>query len=383
MNQLSESTVSMLRCPTTGQSLRLLAIADAETQIGTPLVSLRLCKDGEEVKAPPFGPTPQVLLREDAELAYPVVDGIPILLAPEALGPQSKQRDFDLRQARYDEAYSEMQFYNEMASEQAERVEELECFDLLRPLMNLSEEASLAFPAPRADWLDAVYDSASQNDAYEHLAPIANQRLLQLGGQGYHAVKFLLGGASEAWAITPMLGELRLARALARAVGVEDRLRCVVSIAEELALGSDTFDGIYSGGCVHHMVTDLAMDEASRVLKQGGRFAAVDPWKTPFHDVGTKLFGKREAVHCRPLTTQRVAPMFEAFNEAEVVHHGAVSRHLLLALHKLGLRSPLAVADRIGSFDDAVASVVPGMRGLGSSVALLATKSPTDSANAA
>lgn len=375
--------LDLVRCPTTRQRLRLCSLQEAEATLGAPLVSLRVCEGEDRDKAPPFGPTPEVLLREDNRLAYPVVDGVPVLLAPEALGPERDCRVFDLRQPRYDEAYSEMRFYNELASEQAERVEQLDCFDLLKPLIESRDlQGSNDFPAPRAKWLDAVYDSASQADAYEHLAPITGSRVLQLGGQGYHAVKFLLAGAEEAVAVTPMLGELRLAQALAKASGVEGRLHGVVSIAEELALADDMFDGVYSGGCVHHMVTDLALAEAARTLKPGGRFAAVDPWKTPFHDFGTKLFGKREAVHCRPLTTRRVSPLYEAFDEARVVHHGALSRHLLLALQKVGLPSSMTVADRIGAIDDAISSLVPGVRRLGSSVALLASK-PIPSASRA
>ncbi len=366
--------LSLLRCPQTGEELALKDLEEAELAVGGPLVALRLPSDKEAQTAPPFGATPTVLLRSDGRVAYPVVDGVPILLAPEALGLRTACKAFDLSQPRYAEAYAEMRFYNELASEQAERVDELECFRLLEPLKKgLPAEQASQF-LPREKWLDATYDSLSQSEAYGHLAPVDGARLIQLGGQGYHAVKFLLAGAAEAWAVTPMLGEAKLAMALARAVGVEDRLRCVVSIAEELALSDDAFDGVYSGGCVHHMVTDLALAQVARVLRPGGKFSAVDPWKTPFHDAGTRLLGKREAVHCRPLTSRRVEPLFREFEDAKVVHHGALTRHLLLAVHKAGLKSSLAFAHRIGVADDFVSSLAPGLRRLGSSVALIASK---------
>ena len=70
----------------------------------------------------PVGPTSSVMLREDHQCAYPIVDGIPVLLAPEALVPPSRQRSFDLSDPRYAEAYAEMDFYNQVAEERAKDV---------------------------------------------------------------------------------------------------------------------------------------------------------------------------------------------------------------------------------------------------------------------
>ena len=39
----------------------------------------------------------------------------------------------------------------------------------------------------------------------------ATKRVLQVGGSGSHAVKFLVAGAAEAWLITPMHGETSVA----------------------------------------------------------------------------------------------------------------------------------------------------------------------------
>ena len=381
MTTHNEDLFQLVRCPETGQPLQVCSRTDAEAAIHAQLVSLRVFDKASGSSAEPFGPTPNVLLREDRLRAYPIVDQIPILLAPEVLGPPNDRRSFDLSDPRYDEAYSEMAFYNQVATKQARQVEQLECYQLLKAVKELGSGAEGGrFLEPVEAWLDAIYDSAAQIDAYQHLAPLEGSRVMQLGGQGFHAVKFLLGGAREAWVVTPMLGEIKLARALAHAVGVEERLRCVVSIAEELALESKMFDAIYSGGCVHHMVTEVALPEIARVLRVGGRFAAADPWKTPLHDFGTKLFGKREAVHCRPLTPQRIAPLATAFDDARVVHHGTLSRHLLLALSKLGLKSSLRWAHRVGQVDDAICSLAPGARRLGSSVALLGTKGGTERA---
>ena len=366
--------VSCLRCPSTGLELRLLQREDAERECGEELYPLRLATASESDRAPVTGVTDEVLLRSDGNLAYPVVDGMPILLAPEALGRKSDQREFDLGAPYFAEAYAEMRFYNRVASEEAEKVTESGSYEQLGFLRKQLEHREGVFPVPREAWLDAIYDCAAQWDAYTHLSPIDGGRLMQLGGRGFHAVKFLLGGAAEAFLVTPMLGEARFALALAKAIGVAEGLRCVVAVAEQLPLRDDLFDGIYSGGCLHHMVTDAAVPESSRVLKPGGRFAAADPWKTPFHVFGTKLFGKREAVHCRPLTPQRVAPVSEVFEDGRVVLHGSLTRHPLLALNKLGVSSSLRTAWNLNAVDDWVSSRVPGLRRLGSSAVVLATK---------
>lgn len=363
----------LLVCPETKERLRPCSLAEAESSVGSSLVPLR--EAVESSKSPPFGATGTVLLREDLRRAYPVVDGVPILLAPEALGASEERRSFDLRDPRYAEAYEEMAFYNEVASREAEDITTSEAYDLVAPVAGALSEARRSFPYPKEVWIDAVYDCAAQWDAYSHIAPITGRRVLQLGGKGIHAVKFLLGGAAEAWVITPMLGEARCAMALARAVGVEGRLRCVVAIAEELPLAGDSFDAIYSGGSFHHTVTGSAATESERVLKRGGRFAATDPWRAPLYAIGTKVLGKREpSVYCRPLTQERVEPVRRAFGEASIVQHGALTRYPLLALQKFGVSSSLSTAWRLNKLDDAACSLVPGLRGMGSSVVCLGTK---------
>jgi len=80
-------------------------------------------------------------------------------------------------------------------------------------------------------------------------------------------------------------------------------------------------------------------------------------------------------VFCRPITPARSSPMDASFSAARLVHHGALTRHPLLALNKLGLRLPLSWVYRVGCLDDSLASLVPGLRrAFGSSVAMLAVK---------
>jgi SAM-dependent methyltransferase len=315
------------------------------------------------------------MLRADHACAYPVVDGFPILLAPEVLLPPATERSFDVSAAPYQEAYEELDYYNAVAEEEDPFIGSSSAMATLKPLLALSPEKRHLFPEPRDISIDAVYDSAAQWDAYAHLAPFEGKVVLQVGGRGIHAVKFLLAGASEAWAMSPMLEEVKYAMALGRLAGVEERLHGVVGIAEEMPFRDEMFDAVYSGGCVHHMVTELALPECARILKAGGRFSAIDPWRTPLYAAGTTILGKRERnVHCRPLTNARVRPLLESFAGARVLHHGAITRYPLLALDKFGISSSLGLAWRLNAVDDAVSSVIPALRRTGSSVALLAEK---------
>lgn len=372
--QNTSDLTGLLACPETKQGLRACSLDEAEARVEYRLGPLRRSRAGDP--SPPFGGTGEVLLREDLSCAYPVVDGVPILLAPEMLGAEDDHRSFDLKDPRYAEAYEEMAFYNEVASKEAEDITSSESYSIVKPVVEANPRTVAdSFPNPREVWIDAVYDCAAQWDAYVHIAPIKDKRVLQLGGKGAHAVKFLLGGAAEAWLATPMLGEARCAIALAEAVGVADRLRCVVAIAEELPLATGSFDAIYSGGCMHHMITATAMPEAARILQEGGKFAATDPWRAPLYAIGTKVLGKREpSVYCRPLTKERVEPVAQAFGRSDVVQHGALTRYPLLALNKFGVASPLSVAWRLNEMDDSLCSLVPGLRGMGSSVVCLGTK---------
>ena len=363
---LNPERFSLLVCPETKQPLAPISLEKAQCKIGSELVR----REGIKAAIPPL-----VFLREDLQGAYPMVDGIPVLLLPEMLMPSDKMRSFNLKSPQYAEAYEEMSFYNRVATEEAAKIENTDAYKRLKPILSAPENKRLTFPHPRSLWIDAVYDCASQWDAYNYIAPVKDKRVLQLGGKGIHAVKFLIAGAREAWVVSPMLGEINYAIALAKAAGVEDRLRYAVCVAEELGLASESFDAIYSGGCLHHMVTSIALPEAARILKQGGTFSAVDPWRAPLYSFGTRLLGKREVgVYCRPLTSTRVAPLYESFSEARQIQHGTITRYPLLALNKFGINSNLATSWWLNKVDDMFSSLIPGMRNAGSSVVLLGTK---------
>lgn len=370
--------LEILVCPKTQQNLQYLPLAEAEQRMDTKLVSIRIpTQYNDDFTEPvPIGTTAYVLVREDMRFAYPIVDDIPILLIPEMLGAMKHQREFDLQNSIYAEAYEEMEVYNKFALSQAENIESSNSYPIIQPLSDINESDKEAFPNPVNLWIDAVHDCAGQSDAYAHIKPIAEKRILQIGGKGTHIIKFLLGGAKEGWSLSPMLGELQYTIALAKAFGITDSLQCVVAAGEELPFKDSSIDAIYSGGCIHHTVTDRALPEAARILVSGGKFAAVDPWKTPIHGIGTRVLGKREAdVYCRPIDEARALPLERAFPESSIIHHGAIFRYPLLALQKLGISTSLTAAWKMNKIDDFLSSLVPLFRNkFGGSVTLLGTK---------
>lgn len=306
-----------------------------------------------------------LLLRSDGCGAYPVVDGIPILMAPEMLVGANTTAEIDTGLDPYREAYEEMDFYNAVAADARADVSRSDAYQVVHPVMRAGR-------FPGRDWLDATYDLASQAEAYAYISPVEGCTTMQLGGGGIHAVKFLLAGAAESWLLTPMLGEAVFARALAETFGVADRFRAAVGIAEEIPLRTGSFDRVYSGGCLHHTITARAFPEIRRVLTAGGKFAAIEPWRAPGYRAGTKVFGKQErGVNCRPMEETRVQPLFRTFDNAAVIHHGTFTRYPLIALGKLGLHLGLPTMERITRVDDRLASK-SSLRRYGSSIALMA-----------
>src|SRR3712207_5039552 len=94
-----------LVCPLSGQGLRLLPLEAAEAAVSHG--RLRVARPTGYT---PVGRTSMVLLREDCQAAYPVVDGIPVLRSPEMLTLVA--RDVDVTVPRFAEAYAEMDHYD-------------------------------------------------------------------------------------------------------------------------------------------------------------------------------------------------------------------------------------------------------------------------------
>lgn len=309
----------------------------------------------------------ELMLRADNAGAYPIVDGIPVLMAPEMLVSAGRGMPIDTRKDPYREAYEEMDFYDAVAADEVSDLHNSDAFEIVHAARNGD-----VFPG--RGWLDSEYEITAQSDAYQFIAPMEGKTAVQLGGKGIHAVKFLLAGADESWLITPMFGEAVLARHLAAAFGVEDRFRAVVGISEEIPVADCYFDRAYSGGCVHHMVTERAFPEIRRILALGGKFAAVEAWRAPGYALGTKILGKRErGVNCRPLDEARVASLFTTFEDAAVHQHGTFTRYPLIALSKAKMKPRVETIEKVLRWDDRLASKL-SLSKYGSSAALLAER---------
>jgi SAM-dependent methyltransferase len=227
-------------------------------------------------------------------------------------------------------------------------------------------------PEPKSLCLAATFECPAEYEALSFIAPLRNKAVLQLGGKGTEAVKFSLAGAKEACLVSPVESELQCCKELARLCGVA--VSCKPGTAESIPFGDNSFDVVYSSGCAHHFKTVEAFPEISRVLRSGGRFAAVEPWRAPLYSMGTKMFGKRETeVHCRPLTKERVHSLSESFRCHDVRQHGTLSRYPMIALCTLGFMIPLSLAWWLFRADDRLCSLL-GLRVYGSCAAVLAEK---------
>jgi len=346
--------------------LRLVALDEATERLGVAPVALRTnaLKD-----APPVGPTQFVMITEELAI-YPVVDSVPVLLEPERLGRPADMRTFDLEHAAFHEAYLEMNFYNQIASSRMAVITESEDYRELTKIATF-EESHQEFPRPPQRWIDAPHDGTAQLDAYQAIAPLAGKHAVQAGGKGLHALKFLMAGASQATLLTPMVGEAMFGMALAAEFGFEDRFQAIVSVAERMPFTSASVDAVFAGGCAHHFTMDLAMPEVHRILASNGVFVAVEPYRAPLYNIGTRVFGKREPnAFCSPMSDDRIRPMFEAFSSSEVNHHGTFFRYPLIVASKLGLNLPISTLMKIYKLDNWLADKTATRRH-GSSIALI------------
>jgi uncharacterized protein YbaR (Trm112 family) len=319
------------------------------------------------------------LTSKDGSIGYPIRQGLPILLGPEAITGPSWSRD--TRAPQYAEAYGEMEFYNAAGAKRAEQIRAAGSAALVDSvsMKHLFEIARLPaedrddFPNPSLLWACDNIDAASEVDCCRHIGSVKGKRVIQVGGSGTTALLLLLAGAAQAILITPMIGEAQVA--LENATLLNLQLRCVIGIGEELPLEDGYADVCFVSGCIHHTRTEIAFKEISRVLSAGGKFAAIEPWKAPGYTFGTKLFGKREAnPFCSPLTKERLRSFQGAFNSADCVHHGVFTRYPSIVAQKAGLMLSVPHAEWVTRIDDAICDCIPLARQFGSGVALLATK---------
>jgi SAM-dependent methyltransferase len=315
----------------------------------------------EEVAVPSGGPA----------VYFPVVSGVPVMLETETLGSEPSDSQTEVNRDAFREAYEEMDYYDGAAGL---ALGELASSAEYRHLDMIRARTGSTFPSPDSTWLDASFDLLAQRDAYSSLGSLEGLRVLQAGGKGLHAVKFLLAGASHAVLLTPMVGEAVFGMALAAELGVKERFDAVVGIAERAPFVDDSFDRIYSGGSAHHFVERLAGPEMHRCLNRGGVFAAIDPVRAPLYGVGTKILGKRErGVFCRPMDESRLGELGSAFDDAEWSRYGAFYRYLLLAVAKAGVRVPAGAMLKVSEWSE-MAVAASRLGRFGSSCSFVARK---------
>lgn len=154
-------------CPDTRQALY---VADA-----TVVAARGLRPRRTSPQLPPLPSTCSVLLRADGLAAYPVINGIPVLKAPEALlATQLPDTRINLRDARYAESYEEQGYYAEQADKQDVAVHPLNA------LVGVSPVVRASFPFPPSVWVHEPYDSQAAWTAAQHIAPVTESGCCKL-----------------------------------------------------------------------------------------------------------------------------------------------------------------------------------------------------------
>ena len=327
--------VALLRCPVSGSELELARLRADERLVTVP-------RQGQH--ASPVGVTDRLLRLGDGSAAYPVVDGIPVLLGPERLvpadSPAARDPVLDLRDPLYAEAWEERDHYNavsriSLANLTRHGARGAQYMEGVATAVDVSA-AARSFPEPATIWVHSGYEVQPTLEAYRHLAPVSERTFLQIGGSGMHAVKLLLAGARQGFLVTPMLEEARYALRLAQLFGVRERFAAVLGIGEQIPFRAAVFDLAISMSCFHHMRLEFVADELHRLLKPGGRFSGLDPYHTALHSVGTAVLGKRDpSVHCQPFTEARLAPLRQRFPHMTAGRHAPLLRYLCVGLEKI------------------------------------------------
>jgi SAM-dependent methyltransferase/uncharacterized protein YbaR (Trm112 family) len=372
MIRVAPSVLPLLACPKSRRPLAWIAATRSQPQVVWQGMCALPATDG---------------YLSDGETAYPIVEGFPTLLWPDAF--TQAPATIDIRDPRYCEAYAEMAHYNPIARAMAQNVRASDAYMTLARIQQKCAPES--FPEPPQLWMDkGSFEMASRTNGYRYIAPLEGKIALNIGGIGRDAIRFILAGAAQAILVTPMIGEALFAWALAAELGVQERLSCVLGVGEELPLLDHSVDVISSHGCMHHMQLDIALAEYERVLQPGGKFIATDPWRAPLYGLGTTVLGKREqqllkrnqSVFCRPITAERLASLPLHFPEHVVENHGPLLRYPLIALSKFGVRFSQSSLWELAALDDRLGSAMGLKPHWGSSLLFGGTKRAPGSSRA-
>src|SRR6476620_9000398 len=113
-------------CPQTKLPLRPMSLEQAKEALGSENLAPRA-----NTEPAPFGVTATMMVRSDGGCAYPVVDGIPVLLATEQITPANRRQQFDFQDVKYAEAYQEMTHYNQVAKAEASAILQSEAYRMI------------------------------------------------------------------------------------------------------------------------------------------------------------------------------------------------------------------------------------------------------------
>lgn len=353
-----------LRCPVSGQPLY-----EADTDILSDLAGKYENKRFLRKSGHPIENTiSEGFVTEDRATFYPIIDGIPQLLAPEGISLTSPAEKISVNLPQYSEPYAEMESYDQISENHLQLNEADSALGEALKGNSLNGFEHMDFPLPADIWLDAKGCVLAQEHAYRYLNPIQSSRVLQIGGHGSHLIKFLMASADEAWLLSPMLGELKRAKLLAQKFGVENRLVAIQGIAEEVPIQEDFFDRIYSGGCLHHTQIEMVGPEIKRILKPGGKASFVDPIMTlpykmfvrPFYSRG---IGRVDEAHCTPISPHKMVQFTQHFSKGQSLPSRTfVHFPLIMATRYLKLNLSISTIRFLEQVDHFIASIVPFVR---------------------
>jgi uncharacterized protein YbaR (Trm112 family)/SAM-dependent methyltransferase len=347
----------------------------------TPLTQAELTELNDRVNqgalasAKPLPPSLEGALgTEDRAIVYPVMRDIPVLMPGAGIfsraHPSSPTGSTAVRlAAQVKDIETEAALYDKIALEGSRDPSFAEFGEELRPGVPIKPEFRDSFPRPGSIWLDAFDSLTAQEKAYEWIAPLEGRRVLQMGGHGSHAVKFLLAGAAEAQTLSPSFEELVLGRSLSEKFGVSERFRPVQGIAEQFPYPDNAFDAIYGGGCLHHTMTEYSSAEVLRILRPGGLAAFVEPRMTPWYRLGRRLFSSRgldpiqSQARDRPLLQREIDGLSSLFSVSES-HPSRVFFHIPLVVMSrfLKIKLPPLVIRRIEELDSKIVDLFPFVR---------------------
>ena len=335
--------------PTTHEPLIALDIGPAEDLLGEelrPTVPTPLCHRRPE----------SVLVAAGSKTAFPVVDGIPILLEPEMMSASGvRAASCSLDEALYADVYEEMCFYDNWAAAEVES----RCFqddlEFLRALAR--EQVDLEFPFPSYKWLRPSPALGGEHQMLKSISPVEEKVCLQIGGRGVEGAALAIAGSAAVLVISPMAEELRYGRLLAQRIGLDDRMHFCCGLAEMIPLPDASVDRVISRHSMHHTRLGRAISQIERTLSPGGKFASIDVWRAPLYDLGIRLFGKMTpGVNCQPLSEERLAEISLDKLDLRETSHGALLRYPLAVLQRMGYMPSGATCERLSSFEDRLAT---------------------------